>query len=85
MIAQDSPASEEGTGTFGPESSDQDNFNQNNYENLFEREMNWQMVSPKNLQVKCHMFQVFLEKVLLAVSKVCGMEILVKNQYWGTN
>ena len=38
MIAQDSPASEDGTVTFGPQSSDQDNFDQKNYENLLKSE-----------------------------------------------
>ena len=38
MIAQDSPTSEEGTATFGPQSSDQDIYDQNNYKNLLKVE-----------------------------------------------
>ena len=68
-------------------SSDQDHFDQNNYENLFESETSSDNEltngESQNQQVKYHMWQV--EKVLLAVCKVCGMEILVKNQFCGTN
>ena len=79
MVAQASRSSEDlddSIVTFGQQNSEKENFEKLHYESLFKQENSSEeemsTINQEELQMKPHMLQNSLEKILFAENRACG-------------